>query len=110
MNKSDFASLEQGIIEVGLMMRGELAPAREFPPVRRQHNPSSIVWALCLADEDDALTPGKIYEGHLSPDSKYIGLKDDEGESFLCPTEWFALLNLPQEVTTVLKSVLQKAA
>ena len=107
MNKADYESLQRGIAEVGLMMKGELPPAREFvldPPAILSQEPPTV-WAVCVSDEDDALMPGKIYEGHLGPDGNYISVTDDAGEAFGCPAEWFILVKLPQEVTTALKKV-----
>ena len=111
MNSQDFAELKEAVAEVGLMMRGEVAPSREYVCTgEAPQTPLVTVWALCIQDADDALTPGKVYQGRLSRNGQHIGLTDDNGEHFGCPADWFAILHLPQEVDRTLRTALRLAA
>lgn len=108
MNKKKFQSLLKGTKELGQMLRGEIKPAREFVhkvDVVKPKKNSQSVWAVCVVDEDDTLLPLKMYEALLSSDGKYVRVRDEEGEVFVCPSEWFIFLSLPKEVNAVLKKV-----
>jgi hypothetical protein len=108
MNKKDFQSLLKGTKELGQMLRGKIESAREFihkVDIVKLNKNSQPVWAVCVVDEDDALVPLKMYEARLSSDGKYVRVRDEEGEAFVCPGEWFIFLSLPKEVKAVLKKV-----
>ncbi len=104
MNEEDFASLKRGIVEVGLMMRGELEPAREFTYRADGRKPLSA-WAVCVSHEDDTLTPRKLYPVQLAEHTERIGVIDDDGEALFCPREWFVLVTLPRELEETLAEV-----
>jgi hypothetical protein len=104
MNQEDFASLKRGVVEVGLMLRGELEPAREFTRAATDAAPKRVR-AVCVSHEDDALTPRKIYEAQVLERSNRLRVIDDKGEALICPRERFVLLNLPSELATTLNKV-----
>jgi hypothetical protein len=101
MSKETFEHLKKNIIEAGQMMRGERTPSREFVhEVDDTPHNDEKVWAVCITNEDDALTPLKLYEVRFV--ENMVSLHDDEGESLICPVEWFAPVNLaPESVTKI---------
>jgi len=108
MNKKDFQSLLKGTKELGQMLRGEIPPAREFiyeVNTAKLENESGPVWAICISDKDDALIPLKMYEVRPFPDGNYVHVRDEEGEAFICPKDWFIFISLPKEVEDALKKV-----
>ena len=103
MNKKDFDELLESIKEVGLMEKGKLEPSREFTI---ESNKTSVVkvFAVCLTTEDEELIPMKIYSVMLHPQLKTCTVKDETGETLVCPIEWF----LPVEFTKSVEQVLEK--
>lgn len=101
MSKETFEDLKQNIIEAGQMMRGERSPSREFVhEVDDDSDKPEKVWAVCITNEDDTLTPLKLYEVRFVGNT--VSLHDDEGESLICPAEWFVPVNLaPESVTRI---------
>lgn len=99
MSKETFEHLKKNIIEAGQMMRGENSPSREFVhEVDDSTNKPEKVWAVCITGEDDALTPLKLYEVRFVENT--VSLRDDEGESLICPAEWFVPVSLAPESAT----------
>jgi hypothetical protein len=110
MNKKNFKSLLNSVNEAGEILRGELAPIREFQvevaqlPIHKKEG-----FALCIkSDEDKLLIPSKIYRAKFSSNN-YIGVMDETGESAIYPADFFLKLDFPLEVENVLES-LQKVA
>ena len=98
MSKETFEDLKKNIIEAGQIMRGERSPSREFVHEVDDTEKPEKVWAVCVTYEDDSLTPLKLYEVRFV--GKTVSLHDDEGESLICPAEWFVPVNLaPENVT-----------
>jgi hypothetical protein len=102
MNEQNFNNLKESIIEAGMEMRGELSPSREFvreiPPETQTHED----FAICITDEDDELTPMKVYKVVFDFDAKNAMVKDDNNETFVCPASYFLPLTLSAEVTQIL--------
>ena len=108
MNEKDFAELKQSVIEVGLMMRGELEPSREFivKENRTKGNSSDIEsWAICLTKDDDELIPMKIYKVVFHSRLKKCTVIDEAGETLVCPTDWFLPISFPSKVAKVLNVI-----
>ncbi|HUS11829.1 MAG TPA: hypothetical protein VMZ30_15280 [Pyrinomonadaceae bacterium] len=63
-------------------------------------------FAVCIQSDDaDLLTPRMIYQ--VLPDdsaakSNYVRVKDNEGEDYLYPAEYFMFLDLPVEIERAL--------
>ena len=63
-------------------------------------------FTICIQTDDaDLLTPCLIYQ--VLPDesaakSNYVRVRDNEGEDYLYPAEYFMFLDLPQEIERVL--------
>lgn len=110
MNRENFESLKQSLIEAGEIMRGEKQPAREFVfEVDRSQIPAPVkTWAVCVeTDDEELLIPGKLYEIEITRHG--VWLRDEEGEATVCPKEFFMPLSLPAEIAAKL-SQLEKAA
>lgn len=60
-------------------------------------------FAICVkADETDALIPLKVYEVVLSK-TDYVGVIDENGEKFICPSNFFVFLDLSKKTSQLLK-------
>ncbi len=60
-------------------------------------------FAICVkADETDALIPLKVYEVVLSK-TDYVGVIDENGEKFICPSNCFVFLDLSKKTSQLLK-------
>ena len=107
MNEKDFKDLLESVKEVGLMEKGEAAPSRAFVIEKELQNNSSNLktYAICISTEDEELIPMKIYNVILHPHLKNCTVKDETGESLVCPIEWF----LPVEFSKNVEQVLEKA-
>jgi hypothetical protein len=63
-------------------------------------------FAICISTDDpDLLTPRMIYE--VLPDesaakSYYIRVRDNEGEDYLYPADYFVFVNFPQTIEQTL--------
>jgi hypothetical protein len=105
MKKENFESLKESIIEAGKIMRGEMKASREFVieiEESERQNPLET-WAVCVeTDDDELLIVGKIYQIQIGGNSVWV--TDEEGESTLCPKEFFVPISLPQEVSARLKA------
>lgn len=106
MNKKDFEELKQSVIEVGLMMRGEIEPSREFiVEESKLKEADSESWAICLSKDDDELIPMKIYKVVFHNRLKKCTVVDESGETLVCPMEWFLPVAFPSKVAKVLNIV-----
>jgi hypothetical protein len=87
MIEKDFNELKESIVEVGLMMRGELEPSREFVREKKL-NPikDTESWAICLTIGGDELVPMKIYKVSFQAHLKICTVKDELNETLVCPT------------------------
>lgn len=104
MNKQDFNELLESVKEVGLMERGEIAPRREFVIERKlQANKSMETFAICLSNEDEELIPLKIYHVVLQSQHQTCTVKDESGETLVCPIEWFLPVEFPKNVEKLLE-------
>ena len=105
MNQEDFERLKASIIEAGQIKRGLRPASREFvrraPPLKQE--PLHTL-AVCVATDDaKLLIPRKIYEVRLGVNR--IWVEDEEGETTICPPEWFLPLALPSETEELLAKV-----
>lgn len=104
MNSDRFEQLKAGLIEAGMIMRGELKPSREFV-IERAGVPQTPVemWAVCLeSDDHELLIPRKLYlvkYGHSG-----VLVRDEKGESVFCDKEDFLPLSFTHEVEQLLES------
>lgn len=107
MNEKDFKDLLESVKEVGLIEKGEIVPSREFVIERKLQTNSSNVktFAICISTEDEELIPMKIYSVILHPHLKACTVKDETGETSICPADWF----LPVEFSEGVEKVLEKA-
>lgn len=95
--------MRQSIIEAGQVMRGEIEPSGEFIyeiEVTKLRKDAKTGWAICVTDEDDALTPLKLYEVNFSK-ADYVSVTDEEGERVVCPAHWFVPVRLAPEVRQI---------
>lgn len=108
MNEKDFNELKQSIVEVGLMMRGELEPSREFliEENRINKNRSEFEsWAICVTNEDDELIPMKIYKVVFHTHLNTCTVIDEANETLACPSDWFLPISFPSKIKKVLDNV-----
>ena len=106
MSTGNFERLKESIIEAGQVLRGEREPSRVFtrrvpdgPPAEPQTE-----WAVCVTAEDDALIPLKLYEIRCSAAGR-VWVRDEEGETVICPEEWFMPLTLTPHARQVVASL-----
>jgi cell fate regulator YaaT (PSP1 superfamily) len=113
MNEQNFNNLRESIIEVGLAMRRESSPNLGFVIPKRTENLEFVIqklretqaredFAICITNEDDELTPMKVYKVVFDFDAKTASVKDDNNETFVCPASYFLPLTLSAEVTQIL--------
>ena len=110
MDKERFEGLKESIIEAGKIMRGEIAPSREFVYEidSSEIQPPTEAWAVCVeTDDEELLIPGKIYEIKIGRNR--ILVIDEEGEATFCPQEFFMPLELSQVVLERLENIKQAA-
>ncbi len=106
MNEKDFNELKQSVVEVGLMMRGELAPDREFKLKKNKKKSENFeTWAICVSREDDELVPLKLYQIEVYPHLSKVAVKDESGETLVCPQDYFLPVKFKEKVTDYLKKV-----
>lgn len=105
MNEQDFNELLESVKETGLMEKGEIAPSREFVVERKlQANTSKVkTFAICLSTEDEELIPLKIYHVALQPPHQTCTVKDENGETLVCPIEWFLPVEFSKNVEKLLE-------
>jgi hypothetical protein len=102
MNEQNFNNLKESIIEAGMVMRGGISPSREFVKEIPLETQTHEDFAICITDEDDELTPMKVYKVVFDFDAKTASVKDDNNETFVCPASYFLSLTLSAEVTQIL--------
>lgn len=106
MKDNDFNNLKQAVVEVGLMMRGELAPEREYKLKKDQKKAEKIeTWAICVSRDDDELLPLKLYRVEVYPHLARVAVTDESGETLVCPQDYFLPVKFEEEVTDYLKKV-----
>jgi hypothetical protein len=74
--------------------------------IRGKHSRTSLevvgavenVWAVCLSKTDENLIPFKIYKIEISSKSEKIKVKNEKGETLFYPQNWFAPLNISQNI------------
>lgn len=105
MNEQDFTELLESVKEVGLTERGEIAPSREFVVEKKlPSNKSNLeTFAICISKEEEELIPLKIYHVILQPTHKTCTVKDESGETLVCPIEWFLPVEFPENVEKLLE-------
>ena len=105
MNEKDFNELLESVKEVGLMERGEIAPSREFVIEKKLQADKLNVetFAICISREDEELIPLKIYHVVLQPKHQTCTVKDESGETLICPIEWFLPVEFPKNVEKLLE-------
>ncbi|MGH9947807.1 MAG: hypothetical protein ACRD6X_11455 [Pyrinomonadaceae bacterium] len=105
MKEKHFKELLESVKEVGLMEKGEVEPAREFL-IKRQlpGNFSSLnTFAICLSADDEELIPLKIYHVIIQPKHKTCTVKDESGETVVCPIKWFLPIEFPAKIEKLLE-------
>jgi hypothetical protein len=105
MNDKDFTELKESIIEAGLVMQGKQKASREFyleKPLKSNPETANEYFAVCVTDEDDDLTPMKIYKVRFDVEHNNVIVKDDNNETFFCPASYFSPITLPVDVTKFL--------
>lgn len=100
MNKKNFNELLESVEEVGLIEQGKAVPSREFVTEIKVNNISTDLktFAICLSDEDEGLIPLKIYHVILQPQHKTCTVRDENGETTVCPIEWFLPVAFPSSI------------
>ncbi len=106
MKEQDFNSLKQSVVEVGLIMRGELEPEREFKLKKDRQKAGKIeTWAICVSREDNELVPLKLYRVEVYPHLSKASVTDESGETLVCPQDYFLPVKFEEEITDYLKKV-----
>lgn len=106
MKEKDFNDLKQSVVEVGLMMRGELKPSREFNLKKDKKKAQKFeTWAICVSREDDELVPLKLYQIEVYPNLSKVSVTDESGETLVCPQDYFLPVKFEEKVTDYLKKV-----
>jgi hypothetical protein len=105
MNEKDFNELLESIKEVGLMETGELKAGREFIVENKfaENSPNISSYAICLTNEDEELIPLKIYKVIFHPHLKTCTVKDENGETLVCPLEWFLPVKFNEKISETLE-------
>lgn len=105
MNETDFNELLENVKEVGMMEKGEISPGREFVVERKStaKEKNLETFAICLSNEDEELIPLKIYHVVLQPQHKTCTVRDETGETLVCPIEWFLPVEFPKNVEKLLE-------
>ena len=76
----------------------------------KKHRSTKRQFAICIrSDDPDLLTPRMIYE--VLPDenaakSHYLRVVDNEGEDYLYPADYFALIDFPRTIEDALAPTL----
>ena len=104
MKKENFVGLVESVREAGKILRGEIAPSREFRIEIPKADENSKGFALCIKTDDIALlVPSKIYQARFSADT--VGIIDEEGEAAIYPADFFIRVKIPSEIKTVLEEL-----
>jgi hypothetical protein len=104
MKTQNFEQLKESVIEAGKIIQGNATPNREFfvEVETLEENQPLETWAVCVeSDDDESLIIGKLYQVKVSQNAVWV--RDEEGESTLCPKDFFVPISLPQEVSMKLK-------
>ena len=106
MSTGNFERLKESIIEAGQVLRGECEPSRVFTRrvtdgLRSEPQPE---WAVCVTTDDDALIPLKLYEIRRSAGGR-VWVRDEAGETVICPEEWFMPMALTPAVRQAVASL-----
>jgi hypothetical protein len=112
MKKENFQRLKESVVEAGKVIRGQVAPSREFvyeidstdtPPAA-----AAEIWAVCVAtDDDELLIRGKIYRVKIASDAVLV--RDEDDEPTLCPRDFFIPIQLSREVEQRLLNLAEAA-
>lgn len=106
MSSENFERLKESIIEAGQVLRGECEPSRVFTRQAPTAPTTETLteWAVCVTTEDDALIPLKLYEIRRSASGR-VWVRDEAGETLICPAEWFLPLTLTPAATHAVASL-----
>lgn len=105
MKRENIENLTESIKEAGNILRGEIAPSREFYVEINNSKTKNEGYALCVrTDDPKLLIPSKIYRAKFSSNGK-IGIIDEDGEASIYPASFFVKLEFPAEVENVLESL-----
>jgi hypothetical protein len=106
MSKEVFNSLSKSLSEAGDILRGKIEPSRVFTYERSDAQPKPEKFLAVCIDTDDAelFIPGKIYEVKLL--STRYSVKDESGETVLCPTDAFLPLKFQAQVEKKIRAVI----
>ena len=105
MNEKDFNELLESVKEIGQIEKGKATPSREFVFERNlQANSDNVeTFAICLSGEDEELIPLKIYHVSLQPKHRTCTVRDEKGETLVCPIEWFLPVEFPENIEKLLE-------
>ncbi len=105
MNKKDFDELLESVKEVGLIERGEINASREFVVENKlAENLSNVKsFAICLTSDDEELIPMKVYNVIFHTHLKTCTVKDESGETTVCPIDWFLPIRFPESIMKTLE-------
>jgi hypothetical protein len=62
-------------------------------------------WAVCVTKNDADLIPFKLYNVEKRIDKDEIKVKNERGETVICPKIWFAVIDISPNVVGLLESV-----
>jgi hypothetical protein len=102
MKRENFVGLVESVREAGKILRGEIAPSREFRIEIPEPDKNSQGFALCIKTDDSALLiPLKIYQAKFS--QGVVGVVDEEGEAAIYPAEFFVRIDIPSEIKIIME-------
>lgn len=105
MKRENFVGLVGSIREAGKILRGEIAPSREFSIEVPENNENGQGFALCIKTDDSRLLiPSKIYQARFSPNGS-VGVIDEDGEAAIYPADFFIRINIPSEIESILENL-----
>ncbi|MGB7922442.1 MAG: hypothetical protein WCF57_04295 [Pyrinomonadaceae bacterium] len=107
MKKEAFDELVESVKQGGMLLRGEMRPARTFEYSHlkarthshgRRSSRTTALFAICVCSDDPAsLEVRKVYQ--VIPDERaakddYLRIIDETGEDYLYPADRFILLEV----------------
>ena len=106
MRRKVYNSLSKSLREAGAILKGEVKPSRVFTLERSGvRNVPQKFLAVCIdTDDPELLILGKIYEVKLL--TNRYAVKDENGETVLCPQEAFLPLKFETKVEKKIRAVI----
>ena len=105
MNVKDFNELFESVKEVGLIEKGEMDASCEFVVENRltENLLNLKSFAICLTNDDEELIPMKIYNVIFHAHLNTCTVKDESGETTVCPIDWFLPIKFPENIAKTLQ-------